>query len=497
MVKDAQVKGLFMNMSKGKALYVSAQRADICENTARKYVKNQRFPSDLKQPHTWRTRPDAFSDEWPQIEAILTDEPHFEAKAAFEWLQREHPGKFSDNQLRTLQRRFRHWHATKGSAREVFFEQEHKPGQLGESDFTWMTDLGVTIAGLPFDHMLYHYVLTWSNWEHGTICFSESFESLSAGLQNALWRCGGVPEKHRTDRLSSAVNNLDEKRDFTIRYEALLRHYSMSGQKTNPNSGNENGDAEQRHYRLKQAIEQSLILRSSRDFSSRGDYEHFLDQLFDRLNKGRKKRFEEEGQYLKPLPARRLADYAEIRGVLVGKGSTITVRKKVYSVHSRLCNEHVTVRLYAEYLEVLFGSTVVEKLPRLRGADKHHINYRHIIDWLVRKPGAFANYRYRSELFPTSHFRIAYDLLREQNHLHADKEYLQILYCAARQSEEAVNSALQKIISEGSTLTAASVAVLVKWLEDNGIPQVTDTFVAEVNLNQYDNLLSIERRIAV
>lgn len=489
MVTDAQVKGLFKYMSEDTPLYISAQKSGMCENTARKYATAQRFPSDLKASHSWRTRPDSFLDVWPQVEAILSNEPNFEAKAAFEWLQREYPGRFSDNQLRTLQRRFRHWHATKGSSKEVFFPQDHTPGNLGASDFTWMTGLGVTIAGLPFDHMLYHYVLTWSNWEHGTICFSESFESLSAGLQNALWRCGGVPTSHRTDRLSAAVNNLDEKRDFTIRYEALMRHYVLRGQKTNPNSGNENGDAEQRHHRLKRAVEQALILRGSRDFSSRGEYERFLDDLFDRLNAGRKKLFAEEQRHLKALPGRRLPDYTELREVLVSKGSTIIVRKKVYSVHSRLRDEHVTVRLYAEYLEVMFGSTLVEKLPRLRGTDNHYINYRHIIDWLVRKPGAFANYRYRSELFPTSYFRIAYDLLREQCPARVDKEYLQILYCAARQSEDLVNRALQKIISEGTTLSAVTVAVLVTWLECNGIPQVADTQVADVNLSQYDNLL--------
>lgn len=492
MVKDAQVKGLFKSMSKGKPLYVSAQKADICENTARKYVKSQQFPSELKPAHTWRTRLDSFREVWPQIEAILANEPRFEAKAAFEWLQRENPGKFPDNQLRTLQRRFRYWHATKGNAKEVFFDQEHRPGQLGASDFTWMSDLKVTIAGIPFDHMLYHFVLTWSNWEHGTVCFSESFESLSTGLQNVLWRCGGVPVAHRTDRLTAAVNNLDEKRDFTIRYESLLRHYSMSGQKTNPNSGNENGDAEQRHHRLKRAIEQALIIRGSRDFSTRNDYEWFLDQLFDRLNAGRKNRFEEEWRHLKPLPACRLPDYTELRDVLVGKGSTIHVRKKVYSVHSRLRDEHVTVRLYAEYLEVLFGATIVDRLPRLRGADNHRINYRHIIDWLVRKPGAFANYRYRSELFPTSHFRIAYDLLREQNPVRADKEYLQILYYAARQSEDLVNRSLQKIISESSILTAESVIVLVNWFENSGMPHIVDTPVAEVNLICYDTLLDFK-----
>ena len=496
MVKDAQVKGLFKFMSEGKPIYISAQKADICENTARKYVRSKRFASDLKPAHTWRTHPDAFSDVWPRVEAILSDEPHFEAKAAFEWLRREYPGRFPDNQLRTLQRRFRHWHATKGSAKEVFFDQEHQPGQLGASDFTWMKDLGVTIAGMPFDHMVYHYVLTWSNWEHGTLCFSESFESLSTGLQNALWRCGGVPVMHRTDRLSAAVNNRDDTRDFTIRYEALIRHYAIHGQNTNPNSGNENGDIEQRHHRLKRAIEQALILRGSRDFPTRSDYERFLDHFFDQINEGRKKKFEEERRHLKPLPARRLPDYTELRDVLVGKGSTIFVRKKVYSVHSRLRDEHVTVRLYAEYLEVMLGSTLVERLPRLCGADKYQINYRHIIDWLVRKPGAFANYRYRSELFPTSQFRIAYDLLREQSPVKADKEYLKILYCAAQQSEEFVNRALQKIISEGSPLTVESVSVLVTWFENNGIPHVTDTLVAEVNLSQYDNLLCFEEVVA-
>jgi hypothetical protein len=497
VVKDAQVKGLFKSMSEGKPLYVSAQKADICENTARKYVRSKKFPSEQKPAHTWRTRPDVFLEEWPRIEAILEREPGLEAKAAFEWLQREYPGKFADNQLRTLQRRFRHWHGTKGEAKEVFFDQEHKPGQLGESDFTWMSDLGVTIAGIPFDHMMYHFVLTWSNWEHGTICFSESFESLSTGLQNALWRCGGVPEIHRTDRLSAAINNLDDKRNFTVLYGGFLRHYSMSGQKTNPNSGNENGDAEQRHHRLKREVEQALILRGSRDFATREDYERFLDLLFDRLNAGRKKRFEEEQQHLKALPSRRLPDYTELRDVLVGKGSTIHVRKKVYSVHSRLRDEHVTVRLYAEHLEVLFGSTIVEKLPRLRGADNARINYRHVIDWLVRKPGAFANYRYRSELFPTSHFRIAYDLLREQNPLHADKEYLRILHSAALQSEELVNCSLRKIISEGSPLTAESVIALVKWFESSGISPLVETSVAEVDLRGYDNLLDFGEAAAL
>ncbi len=489
VTRDAQVKGLFKHMSNGLPLYVSAAKAGMCENTARKYVQAQRFPSEQQPIHDWRTRPDPFVEVWPRVETKLAESPGLEAKSALEWLQREYPGRFADGQLRTLQRRFHRWRAEHGEPKEVFFPQDHHPGALGASDFTHMDSLGITLGGIPFAHMVYHYVLTWSNWEHGTICFSESFESLSEGLQNAWWRCGGVPLRHRTDRLSSAVNNLDEKRAFTARYDALMRHYGVEGQKTNPASGNENGDAEQRHHRLKRAVEQALILRGSRDFESRGDYERFLETMFERLNAGRRQAFEQERAHLRPLPSRRMPDYTEIRGVLVGKASTITVRKKVYSVHSRLRDEHVCVRLYAEHLDVWLGTARLLRLPRLHGNDRHRIDYRHIIDWLVRKPGAFANYRYRSELFPTSHFRIAYDLLREQCPARADKEYLRILHQAAFQGEELVDTALRTAIAEGAVVTAASVEALVSWLVSSGLPKVADVHVEPVQLSRYDELL--------
>jgi len=492
VTRDAQVKGHFRYMSEQLPLYVSAAKAGMCENTARKYVRLQRFPSDTQSIHSWKTHPDAFVDVWPRVEAFLAESPHFEAKSAFEWLQREYPGRFVDGQLRTLQRRFHRWRAEHGEAKEAFFPQDYHAGALGASDFTHMSSLGITIGGIPFVHMVYHYVQTWSNWEHGTICFSESFESLSEGLQNALWRCGGTPLQHRTDRLSAAVNNLHERRDFTVRYDALMRHYGVEGQKTNPASGNENGDVEQRHHRLKRAVEQALILRGSRDFATRAEYERFLEAMFEGLNAGRRVAFGQERQHLRPLPVRRVPDYAEIRNVLVSKASTITVRKKVYSVHSRLRDEHVCVRLYAEHVDVWLGAARLARLPRLHGNDAYRIDYRHIIDWLVRKPGAFANYRYRSELFPSSHFRIAHDMLQEHCPARADKEYLQILYCAAYEGEELVDTALRKAIADGALVTAASIEALVQWLASNGMPTATHVTVEPVQLQRYDELLSAE-----
>lgn len=147
-------------------------------------------------------------------------------------------------------------------------------------------------------------MLSYSNWETGTIYYSESFESLSEGLQNALWELGGVPREHRSDRMSAAVNNLADLREFTAAYAALLRHYGIQGQKIQAGRAHANGDIEQRHYRLKQAIAQALMLRGSREFDSVADYEKFLRHLVARVNAGRRPRFAEELAELRPLPER-------------------------------------------------------------------------------------------------------------------------------------------------------------------------------------------------
>ena len=239
----------------------------------------------------------------------------------------------------------------------------HYPGDVCESDFTDMNKLNITIAGEQFDHKLYHFVLTYSNWETGTICFSESLESLSEGLQNAFWKLGGVPKKHRTDRLGAAINNNSNDKEFTQRYNQILKHYSIEGQKTQAYSPNENGDVEQRHYRLNDTIDQTLMLRGSRDFKSRKDYKMFLENTFDELNVNRTVRLAEEKKSLKQLPQRRTEDFREFNA-RVSKGSTIRINNQTYSVESRLIKEKVRVTLHADFLKVYLGQHFIEQIPR-------------------------------------------------------------------------------------------------------------------------------------
>lgn len=488
MVTDQQVRRLQEMMNTEKALATAAAKAGMDEKTARKYLRLRKVPSEVKGEHTWRTREDPFAEVWDEMRVKLGLNPGLEVKTLFEDLQRRYPGQFADGQLRTLQRKVKRWRAFEGSPKEVFFAQEHRPGELCESDFTSMDELGVMIGGQVFDHLLYHFVLSYSNWEAGRVCFSESFESLSYGLQEALWELGGVPKAHRTDRLTTAVQKTGHPEEFTQRYGALLRYYKLEGQKTQARSPNENGDVEQRHYRLKKALDQSLMLRGSREFSSRREYEEFVKKVIQQVNAGRRERFEEEVKVLRRLPAQRLAADKRTR-VKVSPGSTIRVNRNIYSVNSRLIGEKVNVRVHAEEIEVWYAQKCVERIPRLRGEGKHNIQYRHIIDWLVRKPGAFEDYRYRDDLFPTSRFRMAYDQLKGEHTVQkASKEYLRILYCAAKESESLVDEALRSLFELGVPVYAADVEMMVRsWMSCT--PSLKQVSVSEVDLGMYDELL--------
>jgi hypothetical protein len=487
MVTDEQVRRLRKLSNTEKNQEIAASKAGMDPTTARRYLGVERLPSERQQERLWRTREDPFEGVWEAVERQIQESPGLEAKTLFEWLQREYPGRFSDGQIRTLQRRIKLWRVTEGPAQEVYFGQKHVPGRLCASDFTHMTKLGITLAGQTFEHLVYHFVLTYSNWETGTICYSESLESLSEGWQNAVWELGAVAAEHRTDSLSSAVNNMSNREEFTQRYESVMRYYGVKPQHTNPASPNENGDVEQSHHRFKRAVEQSLLLRGSRDFRGLAEYAQFLRDLFAQRNAGRRARLGEELAVMGELPARRM-ESAKRERVTVDSGSLIHVDRNAYSVNSRLIGVRVEARLYLDHVEVWYGQRKVAELPRLRGRNKHRVDYRHIIEWLERKPGAFENYRYQEDLFPTSRFRMAYDALREATPGRCSQEYVKILKLAAEGGEVQVDEALRELLA-GKTDAAITVETIREVLAKlDEIPPVTMVEVAPVDLANYDRL---------
>ena len=460
----------------------------MSERTARRYERAGKLPSQLKQPRTWRTRENPFEQDWPWVMEQLQRDPALQGATLFALLCAEHPGKYRLTQVRTLQRQIATWKAVAGPEKEVYFEQVHTPGERAQSDFTHMEEFHVTLAGEEFAHLLYHCVLTYSNVEAVSLCFAETFEALAQGIERALWQFGGVPVQHRTDHLSAAVRRLDKegREDWTQRYEALMQHYQMTPTTNNVGVAHENGDIEQSHYRFQQAVDQALRVRGSRDFPDRASYERFLQDLVRYRNQTRADRYATEQQALRPLPAQPLAPCRELR-VSVSRFSTIVVQGNTYCVPSRLVGATLLVRVRAEHLEGYLGSKQVVTLPRLHGRTQHAINYHHIIWSLVRKPGAFAAYRYHDDLYPTLAFRLAYDRLTHATPARADREYVRILHLAATLSEAEVETALLLLEDANDMPTADTVRDLVR-------PIAVQQYVpVPVDLQPYDQLLPSQR----
>jgi transposase InsO family protein len=396
----------------------AAVKAGISVASARRVESAVMLPSQ-RSPRHWRTRTDPLAAVWDaDVLPMLEGAPSLMAVTVLEELQRRHPERFPDSILRTLQRRLSQWRAEHGGEREIFFAQEHPPGRLGLSDFTVADELNITLCGMAFPHRLYQFALAHSGWRHARVVLGgESFQSLAAGLQDALWMAGGVPQEHRTDSLSAAFNNLAERETLTTRYEELCEHYGMRPTRNNLGVSHENGAIESRQGSLKRTLDQGLLLRGSREFADLAAYEQFLAETVRRLNARCARLWEAERASLKRLPARRTADFEEV-DARVSKFGVFTAKRVLYTVPSRLCGHRLKVRLHSAHLEAWLGGVKVFECDRLypSATDRHpkRIDWRHMLPGLKRKPGAFARWVLRDAMFPRSEYAQAWQQISEQ-----------------------------------------------------------------------------------
>ena len=398
---------------------VAAAKADISRATGYRLTQDPRLPSQKAQPRE-RRRPDPLEAIFDaEVVPLLHEAPRLRAVAIYEEMLRRHP-ELSPGIRRTLERRVRSWRALHGAEQDVIFRQVHEPGRMGLSDFTEMSSLGVTVGGQPLAHMLYHFRLPWSGFEHAHVILGgESFVALAEGLQNALWSAGGAPHQHRSDSLSAAFRNLDAdaKADLTTRYDALCAHYRMVPTRNNRGEAHENGAIESAHGHLKAAIRDALLMRGTTDFPDLVGYRAFVDEIGGRRNAAHSKRITAERAYLQTLPANRTADFEEVI-VTVSSTGGFTLRKVFYTVPSRLIGHRLRVRLYDDRLEIFMGGTALMTLSRGRAhPDGRHdqvVNYRHVIHALRKKPMALLNLVYRDKLFPRPAYRRAFEALSAQ-----------------------------------------------------------------------------------
>lgn len=491
-ITKQQVKIYMTSRHRGYTQTTSAAKAGISERSARE-IESGKWMDPNKQSRHWRTRHDPLETVWEaELVPMLEKTPALQAITLLEHLQACYPDNYPDNVLRTLQRRTKQWQALHGFAKDVMFRQIHTAGQQALSDFTTLKKVIITLDGEPFKHLLYHFRLAFSHWSYMKVIEGgESFTALAEGLQEALKRLGGAPREHRTDSLSAAFKNLntEAQADITSRYNALCQQYTMTATRNNRGRGHENGSIESPHGHIKRRIQQALLLRGSADFAHVGAYQDFIDEVVQQHNRRNAKAIAEERSALQPLPLHRAADYTEVSAV-VSSSSTIDVRRVTYTVPSRLQGETLHVHLYDNRLACYLGHVHIIDLKRLhpRGnARARQIDYRHVIDSLVKKPQAFRHSMLRKELLPSLGYHIIWQALdRELPPKEACKIMVGILHLAAQENcEQSLAQYVLELLDDNTSIVLSQLQQRFKK-QPVSIPDIT---IAQHSLAHYNSCI--------
>jgi hypothetical protein len=447
MISSPQHRKLMRNYQQNQNVSASALRAGVDRKTAHKYlIEGSPGPEEPRAARHWRTRPDAFAELWPQVEAQLEREPALEAKVLFDQVLEQHRGQVSPRQRRTFERRVRAWKRAHGPEAELFFSQEHRPGERLQLDWFHADELDVQIGAQRLEHLLVHVVLPYSNWEWARVCHSESFLSLKRGLQGALLELGGVPLLCQTDQSSTATHGRargQPGRVYNARYLGLLNHYGLQPAVIGVQQPHQNGDVESAHRYLRTALEQALRLRGRRDFGALADYEGWVVEVLRRRNAERGSRFAEEQRCLRPLRVEPLPEYDE-EAVRVSREALVRVGRQAYSVPARFVGERLRARLYETELEFWWNGQLIGRTERHRGDRGVYIDWRHVIGALQRKPGALIGWRHRGAMFPNATWRRLYDGLQGRYSAgRAEREYLGILALGLQHRLEELEVAIE------------------------------------------------------
>lgn len=444
---------------KGAPQALAAARAGISERSGRTVERDAAWqPAGQRPKRAYRTRTDAFAAVWEsEVVPLLLESPGLQATTILADLQARYPGAFADGLLRTLQRRMRQWRALEGPEQEIFFPQTVEPGWQMLCDFTVMDELGVVVEGSVLRHRLAHVRLRYSGWAHAEVVLGgESYTALASALVNALSMYGGVPETLRTDSLSAAFANRSPavEEDARQAFASLCAHYGLEPTRNNRGESHENGGIESPNGHLKREIDQALLLHGSRAFASLDAYRAFVDAVVAKANGRRSDAIARERGHLRPLPQHPGTTYS-VRSARVSRNGTIDVARCTYSVPSRLRGHQLTVHLFDDRIACFLGSQSVYEAPRKR-PDHHtrrayHIDYRHVIASLIRKPGALRSLSYRDALHPDPIFAQAWqriDAVFDQRQ--AARTYLEYLRLAAVHGEAPVRAHLEAILATGT-----------------------------------------------
>ena len=472
----------------------TAKECEVDPKTVHKYSDPQLSPKPVeKSLRAYKTRVAAeFEGFWPEIESLLEENHGLKPYAILDHMIEKHNEAFSPSWQRTLERRISNWKIENGVGKDVSFSQIHKPGDLLAIDFTDLSKLAIRIGSELMDRnfLAFHATLTYSNWEYAEHCRSESFEALASGVQNAFHSLGGVTDRVRFDSMSAAFNNLSSDHEFRSNWQALLDHFGTKGHRINVRSPQENGDCESSHGHLKDYLDQLLMLRGNRNFESVEQWQEFLSRCVASRNKKRSSATAKDREHLEDFPKTFFPVFTAQDSV-VKSNCIIRIKQNEYSVPSCFIDKTVHLKIYSDRIELWYAGSKKLEMPRLIGKGQVFFDFRHVIDTLIRKPGAFENYRYREQLYPTLNFRHAFDTAcAQQGDRNGIRTYLRLLYLAKHIGLETVDQELARRL-------ASNMEIDAKAIESNfkNTPAIPESFhdvepqVETPDLDDYNSLL--------
>lgn len=483
----------FWKIAKIRRLYDSepnvthcAKECHVDPKSVRKYVDKDVAPA-TKKPREQPTRTAPLDEFWPEIKTLLENDPKLKPYAILEFFVDKYPTKFEHSWRRTLERRIGQWKLEQQIEKNVVCSQTHQAGDVLAYDFTELASLNITVASQPWRGLLFHATLTQSNWEYGELCLSESYEAVVSGVQNSFLTMGGVTRRLRSDSLTAAVNNLNSKHAFHAGYRSFLEHFGVNGHRINVRQPQENGDCESSHGHLKDYLDQALRLRGNRNFESLDQLRTFIDEQLAKRNAKRREAIARERALLAPLPTTLFPTFTQV-DLRIPTTSIVRLKQNSYSVPSYLIGLSLQSHIHADHIEIWQAGRKLFEMPRLIGKDQVWFDYRHVIDSLVRKPGGFANYRYREHMYPTMWFRKAFDTAVAQHGEHSGiKCYLKLLYLAKHHGQDCVEIELRQALESAATIDPKSIESKIDKTSPASL--VEDPHVEQPELDTYDDLL--------
>ncbi|ULQ48292.1 IS21 family transposase [Flagellatimonas centrodinii] len=403
-----------------------ARRTSLSKNTVKSYLRS----GDVTPEYRRKRMPHKLDPYAEQLQAWLKSDqgkPRKQrrtAKRYFELLKAQgYTGEYS-----RVTDFVRGWRREQSQTRrDTYVPLAFAPGEALQ--FDWSTETA-EIGGIVTTLKVAQIKLCHSRMALRVAYPSEAHEMLFDAHWRAFAFFGGIPRRAIYDNMKTAVDKVGQgkARKVNQRFGAMMSHYLLEPEFCNRAAGWEKG-------RVEKAVQdgrRELFVPRPR-FETLDQLNAWLAEQCLRLA-DEIRHPEIRGQSVAEVFAQEQAHLMALgtafdafveEPVRVSPTCLVSFERNRYSVHAAFANRAVSLRAYADRIEVVGDGEVIARHGRVFGRGQTIYDWRHYIPVLARKPGALRNGAPFADL-PGPLQRLQDRLLRRPG---GDREMADILGC--------------------------------------------------------------------